>query len=252
MSNKYIDELFRDVMEDVRLSSAMIEVVPMAEGSNVDDFLFETNPVSSDVIPILPMTGNVLFPGTITPINVTRTMSLKLLRYAAEKGEYIGVVTQRNEMNDVPERGDLYDIGCIAQVVKVIDMPNNEVVGIMRGCSCFQLGDIVSNKPFLRGVRLPAVNADSAQDLTKEERESARILCKKYSSYLRSVNHVAEDSMVVLYRVPFVLTSQGASMVYEGMSNDTNNVIASVLTSEGAVKAFGPSQMQSKQVFIEA
>lgn len=188
MSNKYIDELFRDVMEDVRLSSAMIEVVPMAEGSNVDDFLFETNPVSSDVIPILPMTGNVLFPGTITPINVTRTMSLKLLRYAAEKGEYIGVVTQRNEMNDVPERGDLYDIGCIAQVVKVIDMPNNEVVGIMRGCSCFQLGDIVSNKPFLRGVRLPAVNADSAQDLTKEERESARILCKKYSSYLRSVN----------------------------------------------------------------
>lgn len=63
---------------------------------------------------------------------------------------------------------------------------------------------------------------------------------------------VAVDSMVVLYRVPFVLTPMGASMVYEGMSNDANNIIASVLQTDGAVKDFGPSQMQSKQVFTAA
>lgn len=63
---------------------------------------------------------------------------------------------------------------------------------------------------------------------------------------------VAEDSMVVLYRVPFVLTPAGATMVYEGMKNDAINIIASVLNADGAVKAFGPSQMQSKQVFTEA
>lgn len=63
---------------------------------------------------------------------------------------------------------------------------------------------------------------------------------------------VAEDSMVVLYRVPFVLTPVGATMVYEGISNDTHNIIAAVLQTEGAVKAFGHSAMQSKQVFTEA
>lgn len=63
---------------------------------------------------------------------------------------------------------------------------------------------------------------------------------------------VAEDSMVVLYRVPFVLTPMGASLIYEGMSNDTNNIIATVLQTDGAVKDFGPSQMQSKQVFTAA
>ena len=188
MNNKYIDELFKEMMDPERLSSAMIEVVPMSEDASIDDFLFETSASFPDIIPILPMTGNVLFPGTITPINVTRTMSLKLLRHASEKGEYIGVVSQRNEMNEVPDRKDLYDIGCIAQVVKVIEMPNNEVIGIMRGCGCFRLGDIVSNKPFLKGVRLSAENADSAQGLTKDESESARILVKKYSAYLRSVN----------------------------------------------------------------
>lgn len=63
---------------------------------------------------------------------------------------------------------------------------------------------------------------------------------------------VAEDSMVVLYRVPFVLTALGATMVYEGMSNNANDIIASVLNAEGTVKDYGTSQMQSKQVFTEA
>jgi len=188
MNNNYIDELFHEVACDSNFASAMIEVVPMSESGNVEDFLFEANPESPDVIPILPLTGNVMFPGTITPINVTRPMSLKLLRHFAEKNEYIGVVTQRNELHDVPERDDLYDVGCLAQVVKVIDMPNNEVVGILRGCSSFMLGEIVSRKPFLKGVRLPVVTADTSDKFTKEDRESAKILTRRYSAYLKSVN----------------------------------------------------------------
>ena len=80
MSNNYIDELFTDVARCANASSAVIEVLPMSDNGNVEEFLFESNPECPDIIPILPMTGNVLFPGTITPINVTRDMSLKLLR----------------------------------------------------------------------------------------------------------------------------------------------------------------------------
>ena len=146
MSNNYIDELFTDVARCANASSAVIEVLPMSDNGNVEEFLFESNPECPDIIPILPMTGNVLFPGTITPINVTRDMSLKLLRKVAESGEYIGVVTQRNDYTDIPARSDLYDIGCLAQVVKVIDMPNDDVIGILRGSNCFRLGEIVSLK----------------------------------------------------------------------------------------------------------
>ena len=118
MSNNYIDELFTDVARCANASSAVIEVLPMSDNGNVEEFLFESNPECPDIIPILPMTGNVLFPGTITPINVTRDMSLKLLRKVAESGEYIGVVTQRNDYTDIPARSDLYDIGCLAQYVQ--------------------------------------------------------------------------------------------------------------------------------------
>ncbi len=44
MKNDYIDELFKDVENSVRLSSAMIEVLPMTDGSNMEEFLFENNP----------------------------------------------------------------------------------------------------------------------------------------------------------------------------------------------------------------
>ena len=188
MKNDYIDELFHEMMECDRGSSAMIEVVPMSDSGNIEEFLFDQHPDCPDIIPILPMTGNVLFPGTITPINVTRAMSLKLLRHVAEKNEYIGVVTQRNDNTDFPEREDLFDTGCLAQVVKVIDMPNNEVIGILRGSSSFKLGDLVEKKPYLTGYRLPAFTADLTDTFTKEDRESVKMLVRKYSSYLKSVN----------------------------------------------------------------
>lgn len=188
MTNNYIDELFREMMDSDRVSSAMIEVLPMTEGSNIEDFLFDLEPDCPDVIPILPMTGNVLFPGTITPINVSRPTSLKLLRQVAEKNVFIGVVTQRNETSGLPERSDLFDTGCLAQVVKVIEMPNNDVIGILRGSSTFVLGDIVSTKPFLRGERKPSFTADMLPDVTREERETIKILVRKYTAFLKSVN----------------------------------------------------------------
>lgn len=188
MTNNYIDELFHEMMDSDRVSSAMIEVVPMNEGTNIEDFLFDLNPDCPDVIPILPMTGNVLFPGTITPINVSRSSSLKLLRQVAEKNVYIGVVTQRNDTPDMPERSDLFDTGCLAQVVKVIEMPNNDVIGILRGSNTFTLGDIVSTKPFLRGQRMPSSTADIKPEMSREERESIKILVRKYTSFLKSIN----------------------------------------------------------------
>lgn len=188
MKNKYIDELFGDSFDGMEFNNAKIEVVPMTEFDDSEDFLFEPNPDCPNVIPILPMTGNVLFPGTMAPVTVTRNSSLLLLREAAEKGHHIGVVAQRDENSELPTRSKLYDIGCIAHVVKVIDMPNGDVIGILRGGSCFQLGRIVSVEPYLVGEQFPALNADSNLTVTKELRESAKILSRKYSAYLKSVN----------------------------------------------------------------
>ena len=188
MKNKYIDELFSDVMaNNDEFSHAKIDIVPMTDSPNADEFLFEPYPDCPDIIPILPLTGNVLFPGTITPVTITRQSSLQLLREVGETGQYIGVVTQRDE-SEHPSRSKLYNVGCIAMVVKVIEMNGNDVLAILRGCNCFKLGRIVSTAPYYMGEQHPIANADSNGPLTKEDRESVKILSRKYSAYLKSIN----------------------------------------------------------------
>lgn len=66
-------------------------------------------------------------------------------------------------------------------------------------------------------------------------------------------NTILEDgSMVVVYRLPYMLTDNGVAMVTEGLANDDTNVVAKVLTTQGAVRGWGLSKMEDKQVFTQA
>lgn len=60
------------------------------------------------------------------------------------------------------------------------------------------------------------------------------------------------DSMVVVYRLPFVLSEEGQSMVTEGLANNANNIVAKVIMTTGAIRGWGNSVMESKQVFTAA
>lgn len=63
---------------------------------------------------------------------------------------------------------------------------------------------------------------------------------------------IVSDSMVVVYRLPFVLTEEGQSMVTEGLANNANNIIAKAIVSNGALRGWGNSVMESKTVFTQA
>lgn len=61
-----------------------------------------------------------------------------------------------------------------------------------------------------------------------------------------------DETMVAVYRLPYVLTSEGMSMVNEGIANEDENVIAKALMSAGAVRGWGLSKLESKQLFTQA
>ncbi|MCR4829527.1 MAG: endopeptidase La [Bacteroidales bacterium] len=166
-----------------------IELVAVPNGDEGEDMMFEPKPNCGRVVPILPMTGNVLFPGTITPIAVTRDTSLRLLRENAETNSVIGVVVQREETSALPPRSKLYDIGTLARVVRVIDMPNGDTLGILHGLDSFKLGRIVSRSPYLHGEQSPADNADCRGVLTPQDIEVGKLLVRKYINYIKSINN---------------------------------------------------------------
>jgi ATP-dependent Lon protease len=103
-----------------------------------------------DVLPILPVRGFVVFPGTIVPLNVRRPASIKLLDETLPQTKIIGLLTQRDEATEDPEPQDLYHVGTAALVLKLLRQSDDHVLVIAQGLHRFSLRKIVSTSPFLR------------------------------------------------------------------------------------------------------
>jgi ATP-dependent Lon protease len=105
---------------------------------------------------ILPVRALVVFPGTVFPLNVQRSASLKLLDDTLPRTKVIGLLTQRDETKEDPTPQDLYSMGTAAQVLKMIRQTDDNVLVIAQGLRRFSLRKIVATDPFLRAeVDLP-------------------------------------------------------------------------------------------------
>lgn len=102
-------------------------------------------------IPILPLRNMVMFPGVAMPVSVGRPKSLKLVKDAYKKGRYIGVVCQKDAKTNDPDFGDLHTVGTIAEIVKVLEMPDNGTTVILQGKKRFKLTCLTATEPYLKG-----------------------------------------------------------------------------------------------------
>lgn len=87
--------------------------------------------VNLDSLPVLPTRNLVLFPGIMFPINLVREASKKLAEYAEQNSMAIAVVCQRDESVSVPKIEDLFEYGVVAQVMKVIPLPNDTAIAMV-------------------------------------------------------------------------------------------------------------------------
>ena len=104
-------------------------------------------------IAILPLRNTIIFPGTSMPISVARKKSLKLIKSVSRlKGKYVGLVCQKDADNEEPEFKDLYSIGVIGEIIRVIELPDDEnVTVIFQGKKRFRLTELTQTEPFLKG-----------------------------------------------------------------------------------------------------
>ena len=107
------------------------------------------------MLPILPLRNIVLFPDTVIPIPVRREKSIQLLNEAYKSNKLIGTVTQKDAKVEDPTRSDLYEIGTLGRVVKIIEMPNGPVTAIIQGVRRFNLVSVDITEPYIYAF-LPA------------------------------------------------------------------------------------------------
>ncbi len=101
-------------------------------------------------LPILPLKNTVLFPGVVVPITVGRDRSLALVKEAYAGDKTIGVVTQKNEDIEEPEYKDLHKIGTVAQILKLIKMPDGSRSIVIQGKSNFKATEFTQSNPYFK------------------------------------------------------------------------------------------------------
>ncbi len=99
-------------------------------------------------LPILPLKNTVLFPGVVIPITVGRDRSLALVKKAFASDKIIGIVTQRKKEQEDPGPDDLYSIGTVAQILKLIKMPDGSKSIVIQGKSVFKIDQFTSQDPY--------------------------------------------------------------------------------------------------------
>ncbi|MEG0892015.1 MAG: endopeptidase La [Bacteroidales bacterium] len=103
-------------------------------------------------LPILALRNAVLFPGTILPITIGRDKSLKLVKALYKSTKIIGAITQLDAREETPKKGDLYEIGTSAKILKIIEMPDGSITAILQGIKRMQLIDIIATDPYMIGM----------------------------------------------------------------------------------------------------
>ncbi len=101
------------------------------------------------VLPILPLRNTVLFPGVVMPITVGRHKSLLLIREAYAGNKLIGTIAQKDGQIEDPDVEDLYQVGTMAEILKILEMPDGSTSVIIQGKRRIRIGAINSSLPYM-------------------------------------------------------------------------------------------------------
>jgi ATP-dependent Lon protease len=122
------------------------ELIPLLTPEDEEEMNNEELPFS---LPILPLRNTVLFPGVVIPITAGRDKSIKLINDANAAGKIIGVVAQKNEVDEDPTREDIHNIGTVARILRVLKMPDGNVTVILQGKKRFEIDNVISDTPYI-------------------------------------------------------------------------------------------------------
>ena len=123
------------------------EFFPLMSQQDEDEMNNEETP---DILPILPLRNTVLFPGVVIPITVGRDKSIKLIKEAYKGSRIIGVVSQKDISIEDPTFEQLNEVGTVAQIIKMLQMPDGNTTVIIQGKQRFRLIDEVQSEPYIK------------------------------------------------------------------------------------------------------
>lgn len=145
--DNYMSEDEKDFEEQNDSSFSLI-----ADFEGNEDQLFDIKIDIDGDIPLLPLRNLMLFPGVFLPITIGRRPSMKVVRDAEKNKSFVAVFCQKDSTVEQPVIQDLFPVGVIAKVVKILQMPDRTTTAILQGIKRTNLSEITQTRPYLRGT----------------------------------------------------------------------------------------------------
>ena len=178
------------------------EAIPLFSVSEADDQELETEEYDKE-LPLLALKNTVLFPGQVIPITIGRSKSRLALK-AAEKGaKLLAVVAQKDVKVEEPEGKDLYPIGTVAKIIKVLKMPDGSITAILQGRRRFSLDRVVTEEPYIIAEITPLTNKKGKDAL-------------EFNAAISSIRDLAKRIIELSPHIP-----TEAVMMLQNISNDS-------------------------------
>lgn len=122
------------------------EFIPLLSAEDEEQMRAEEIP---EVLPILPLRNTVLFPGVVIPLTVGRDKSIQLIKDYYRGSRIIGVVAQKNPAIEDPVFKDLFKVGTVAYIIKLLQMPDGNTTAVIQGKKCFMMQEQLQEEPYI-------------------------------------------------------------------------------------------------------
>jgi len=125
------------------------ELIPLMTAEDEEEINKEEIP---ETLPILPLRNTVLFPGVVIPITAGRDQSIQLIKEVNKGDKVLGVVSQIDSSVERPTANDIHKTGVVAQILRVLKMPDGNTTVIIQGKKRFQINEVVQEEPYLKAT----------------------------------------------------------------------------------------------------
>lgn len=125
------------------------ELIPLMTAEDEEEINKEEIP---ETLPILPLRNTVLFPGVVIPITAGRDQSIQLIKDVNKGDKTLGVVSQIDASVERPKAEDIHKTGVVAQILRVLKMPDGNTTVIIQGKKRFRINEVVQEEPYLKAT----------------------------------------------------------------------------------------------------
>lgn len=192
------------------------ELIPLMTTEDEEVIKNESLPES---LPILSLRNTVLFPGVVIPITAGRDKSIKLINDANKGSKVIGVLSQKDETVEDPKFEDLYRVGTVARILKVLKMPDGNTTVIIQGKKRFEIEEPVSDTPYMtakiKDIKeiMPAVDHKEFKAAIESIKDLSLEIIKQSPSIPSEASFAIKNIESNSFLINFVSSNMGVSVV---------------------------------------